>query len=199
MSYKNQSDSNHLSKVIEKAEAGDKIFQSCLGTMYYKGDGVSIDYEKAFYWIKKAAAQEHVNAMYNLGYMYWSGEGTLEDYEEAFYWLSKAAEQRFAPAQNYLGMMYLDGRGVDEDFEEAFIWLSIAANSTLSCSILAGKKGSSEAQCNLALMYIEGNGLPESHSEAAHWANLAYKQGSEFAAEMMDEYELWDYIYMQKI
>ena len=28
MSYKNQSDSNHLSKVIEKAEAGDKIFQS---------------------------------------------------------------------------------------------------------------------------------------------------------------------------
>ena len=101
MSYKNQSDSNHLSKVIEKAEAGDKIFQSCLGTMYYKGDGVSIDYEKAFYWIKKAAAQEHVNAMYNLGYMYWSGEGTLEDYKEAFYWLSKAAEQRFAPAQKF--------------------------------------------------------------------------------------------------
>ena len=145
MSYKNQSDSNHLSKVIEKAEAGDKIFQSCLGTMYYKGDGVSIDYEKAFYWIKKAAAQEHINAMYNLGYMYWSGEGTLEDYEKAFYWFSTAAEQRFAPAQNYLGMMYRDGRGVDEDFEEAFIWFSIAA-----------EQGNSEAQCNLALMYIEG-------------------------------------------
>ena len=85
-------------------------------------------------------------------------------------------------------MMYRDGRGVDEDFEEAFIWFSIAA-----------EQGNSDAQCNLALMYIEGNGLPESLSQAAHWANLAYKQDSEFAAEMMDEYELWDYIYMQKI
>ena len=183
-----QSDSNHLSKVIEKAEAGDKEFQSCLGTMYYQGDGVSIDYEKAFYWVKKAAAQEHINAMYNLGYMYWSGEGTLEDYEEAFYWLSKAAEQRFAPAQNYLGMMYRDGRGVDEDFEEAFIWFSIAA-----------EQGNSEAQCNLALMYIEGNGVPESQEEAGRWVNLANKQDSEFAAEMIDEYELRDYIWQHKI
>ena len=54
-----------IKHIIEKAEAGDKEFQSCLGTMYYKGEGVSIDYEKAFYWVKKAAAQEHVNAMYN--------------------------------------------------------------------------------------------------------------------------------------
>ena len=48
-------------------------------------------------------------------------------------------------------------------------------------------------------MYINGNGVPESLSEAAHWANLAYEQGSEFAAEMIDEYELWDYIHTPKI
>ena len=52
----------NIKKIIEIAEAGDMKFQSCLGTMYYNGDGVSIDYEKAFYWVKKAAAQEHVNA-----------------------------------------------------------------------------------------------------------------------------------------
>ena len=182
MSYKNQSDSNHLSKVIEKAEAGDKIFQSCLGTMYYKGDGVSIDYEKAFYWIKKSAAQEHVNAMYNLGYMYWSGEGTSENYEEAFYWLSKAAEERFAPAQNYLGMMYRDGDGVDEDFEEAFIWFSIAA-----------EQGEPEAQCNLGLMYIDGNGVPESLIDATYWIHLSRMQSSEYAKELWNEYELWQF------
>ena len=191
-----------IKQIIEKAEAGDMKSQSFLASMYYQGTGrakakkigISRDYQKAFYWTSKAAAQGHIFSQYNLGYMYWSGEGTSEDYEEAFYWFSKAAEQRFAPAQNYLGMMYRDGRGVDQDFEEAFVWFLIAANSTLSCSILAGKKGSSDAQCNLALMYIEGNGVPESQEEAGHWVNLAYGQGSEFAAEMIDEYELWDYI-----
>ena len=180
-----------IKQIIEKAEAGDMKSQSFLASMYYQGTGrakakkigISRDYQKAFYWTSKAAAQGHIFSQYNLGYMYWSGEGTSEDYEEAFYWFSKAAEQRFAPAQNYLGMMYRDGRGVDEDFEEAFIWLSIAAN-----------QGNPDAQCNLALMYIEGNGLPGSQSEAAHWFNLAYKQGSDFAAEMIDEYELWPYI-----
>ena len=43
-------------------------------------------------------------------------------------------------------------------------------------------------------MYIEGNGVPESLERAGHWVNLAYRQDSELAAEMIDEYELWDYI-----
>ena len=147
-----------IKHIIEKAEAGDKEFQSCLGTMYYKGEGVSIDYEKAFYWF------------------------------------SKAAEKGHAPAQNYLGWMYRNGVVVDEDFEEAYIWFLIASNSSLTCSILAGKQGNANALCNLGLMHIEGNGVPESQSRAAHWINLAYKQGSDFAAEMIDEYELWDFI-----
>jgi TPR repeat protein len=180
----------NIKQIIEKAEAGDMLSQSTLGTMYYQGDGVSIDYEKAFYWVKKSAAQEHINAMYNLGYMYWSGDGTSQDYEKAFYWFSKAAEQGFYAALNYLGVMYRDGDGVDEDFEEAYIYFAIAANA-LS---LSPNGGLPDAQCNLALMYIEGNGVPESLSRAGHWVNLAYKQGSEFAAEMLDEYELWDYI-----
>ena len=180
-----------IKQIIEKAEAGDMKSQSFLASMYYQGTGrakakkigISRDYQKAFYWTSKAAAQGHIFSQYNLGYMYWSGEGTSEDYEEAFYWFSKAAEQRFAPAQNYLGMMYRDGRGVDEDFEEAFIWFSIAA-----------EQGNSEAQCNLALMYIEGNGLPELHYEAVHWINLAYKQGSNFANEIINDYDFWAYI-----
>jgi hypothetical protein len=180
-----------IKQIIEKAEAGDMKSQSFLASMYYQGTGrakakklgISRDYQKAFYWTSKAAAQGHIFSQYNLGYMYWSGEGTSEDYEEAFYWFSKAAEQRFAPAQNYLGMMYRDGRGVDEDFEEAFIWFSIAA-----------EQGNSDAQCNLALMYIEGNGVPELHYVAVHWLNLAYKQGSNFANEIINDYDFWSYI-----
>ena len=123
------------------------------------------------------------------------GEVISEDYEKAFYWFSKAAEKGHAPAQNNLGVIYLRGIGVDIDYEEAFMWFLIASNSSLTCCSDARKGlGNPNAQCNLGLMYIEGNGVPESKWEAAHWINLAHRQDSERAAEMLDEYELWDYI-----
>ena len=79
---------------------------------------------------------------------------------------------------------------------KAFIWFLMASNSSLSCCYDArkGYSGNPIAQCNLGLMYIEGNGVPESKSEAAHWINLAHRQDCKLAAEMLDEYELWDYI-----
>ena len=43
-------------------------------------------------------------------------------------------------------------------------------------------------------MHIKGQGVPESKSEAAHWLNLAHRQGSERAAEILDEFRLWNYI-----
>ena len=61
------------------------------------------------------------------------------------------------------------------------------------------KQGNANALCNLGLMHIEGNGVPESLERAAHWINLAHRQGSERAAEMLDEYGLWDYIWQIKI
>ena len=141
-----------------------------------------------------------MRAQSSLACLYHEGDGVPQDDEKAFYWFSLAAEKGHAFAQNYLGMMYLDGRGVDEDFEEAFIWFLIASNSSLSCCYDAKKGlGNPYAQCNLALMYIEGNGVPESLERAAHWANLAYRQDSEFAAELIDEYELRDYIWQHKI
>jgi len=79
-------------------------------------------------------------------------------------------------------LMYLDGNGVDQDFEEAFIWFSIAA-----------EQGNSEAKCNLGLMYIDGNGLPESLTRAAKLIFDAYEKDCEFAEELWNEYELWNY------
>ena len=128
--------------------------------------------------------------------MNYHGKATSQDYEKAFFWFSLAAEKGHASAQNNLGVMYRDGIGVDEDFEEAFIWFLIASNSSLSCCYDARKSysGNPNALCNLGLIYTEGSRLPESKSEAAHWFNLAYIQGSQRAAKLLDEYELWDYI-----
>jgi TPR repeat protein len=186
----------NIQQIIKDAYLGDIKAQWNLSNMYYQGDGVSKDNEKAFYWTLKAATQCHTSSQYNLGYLYWSGKGTAVDYESAFYWFSLAAEKGHAASQNYLGVMHRDGHGVDKDYEEAFIWFLMASNSSLSCCYDARKSysGNPNALCNLGLIYAEGSRLPESKSEAAHWFNLAYIQGSKRAAKLLDEYELWDYI-----
>ena len=90
-------------------------------------------------------------------------------------------------------MIYLKGLGVDIDYEEAFMWFLIASNSSLTiCTDSRKGLGNANAQCNLGLMHFKGQGVPKSNSEAAHWINLAHRQGSERAAELLDEYELWD-------
>ena len=51
--------------------------------MYYKGQGVRQDYQKAFEWYTKAANQGHAKAQFNLGVMYEEGQGVRQDYRKA--------------------------------------------------------------------------------------------------------------------
>ncbi len=78
--------------LIKAAEQGDEVAQYNLGVMYYLGDGIKQDYEKAFYWFQKAAEQNYAPAQYNLSVMYKNGEGIKQDYEKAFYWYKKSQE-----------------------------------------------------------------------------------------------------------
>ena len=54
--------------------------------MYYQGDGIEQDKQKAVYWYTKAAKQNHSEAQYNLALMYEKGEGVKQDKEKAIYW-----------------------------------------------------------------------------------------------------------------
>jgi len=47
---------------IEKAINGDANAQNDLGCMYYKGQGVKLDYQEAVNWYRKAAEQGGVEA-----------------------------------------------------------------------------------------------------------------------------------------
>ena len=44
-------------KCTQKAEQGDANAQTVLGFMYYEGDGIKQDKQKAVYWYTKAAEQ----------------------------------------------------------------------------------------------------------------------------------------------
>ena len=78
-------------------------------------------------WYRKAAAQGHAAAQYNLGVMYGNGWGVPQDYEEAMRWYLKAADQGYAAAQYDLGIIYDNGLGVTQDYVQAHTWYNIAA------------------------------------------------------------------------
>lgn len=93
-----------------------------LGSLYYNGDVVERNLEKAKYWFEKSAEQGNAEAQNNLGYIYFYGKGVEIDYEEAFYWTVKAATSLSVEAQYRLSEMYEKGLGVPRDYDKAKYW-----------------------------------------------------------------------------
>jgi len=59
--------------------------------LYHTGQGVKKDYQKAFYWYKKAAEQGNPTSQANLGVMYAKGTGTKQDMVQSYAWYAVAA------------------------------------------------------------------------------------------------------------
>ncbi len=66
------------------ADQGYAGAQNNLGEIYYYGDGVLPDDNKAVRLFKLAADQGHAEALYNLGVMYAKGQGVVQNYKKAF-------------------------------------------------------------------------------------------------------------------
>ena len=116
-----------VSKFRTAARNGSARAQTTLSARYYKGEGgVSRDYEKAFYWSSKAAAQGHADAQTMLGILYGQGKGVEKDHKQAAVWFRRAAEQGHATAQYSLGIQYFMGEGVPRDCVQAYVWSSLA-------------------------------------------------------------------------
>ena len=108
-------DNKEVRQYQKAAEKGDACAQNDLGWCYYKGEGVTRDYNKAVYWYQKAANQGNTQAQCNLGICYEFGKGVAQDYKKAVYWYQKAADRGNARAQCYLGICYKNGEGVTQD------------------------------------------------------------------------------------
>jgi TPR repeat protein len=83
------------------AEQRDAEAQDFLGTLYFKGWGVSQDYVKARQWWEKAAAQGSASAQNDLGLLYANGLGGPQDLVQAHMWYSLAAGNGYQIATEY--------------------------------------------------------------------------------------------------
>jgi TPR repeat protein len=73
------------------AEMGHARAQSCLGSMYSKGEGVPEDQAAATMWIRRAAEQGDVDAQTNLGIRLLAGRGERQNESEGLNWLALAS------------------------------------------------------------------------------------------------------------
>lgn len=114
----------------------------------------------------KLAAQNDIEAQFELAEAYRTGNGTAENFPEALRWYRAAAELGHADAQNNLGAMYLAGMGTDKNPVEAAYWYRKAA-----------EQEHVHAQFNLAMRYLVGSGVEQSDEDAALWLHAAAEQG----------------------
>ena len=78
------------------AKTGDATAQTAVGLIYYQGTSKDVpqNYEKALFWLQKAASQNVYAAEKTLADMYMLGQGTKRDPELSRFYASKAAEQK---------------------------------------------------------------------------------------------------------
>lgn len=102
-----------------------------VGMMHYHGQGVPEDEKLAVFWLRKAAAQGNIEAMFELGNAYLLGNQTAklvpDADREAALWYFQAASAGHAEAQYHLGLLFLAGKGVIESRKEAMNWFRKAA------------------------------------------------------------------------
>ena len=81
-----------LVKLTKAVESGSTIAAYHLAQMYFSGNGVTQDTDKAIDLIKKAANAGSGEAQYTLGKLYDEGIGMTQDYTQAYVWYSIAAD-----------------------------------------------------------------------------------------------------------
>lgn len=86
------------------AEQGNYGCSRRLGWMYFLGEGVERDLEKATDFFKQAASHDDLESIFCLGKVAFS----LKKYDEAIEYYSTANDKGFAPATYRLGWMYLN-------------------------------------------------------------------------------------------
>ncbi len=127
--YEQQNYDAAFQQLTPLAEKGDAEAQFLLGKMYWKGDGVLKDTDRAMKWLKASAAQGNADAQFFAGSYYLI---THRDVAEGVKWMRLSAEQGNQDAQLLLGKTYMDGApGLARDAVRGEMWLRLAAKGNL--------------------------------------------------------------------
>lgn len=166
-----------LNAIYTKATKGDHAAQNEVGTWYYYGQNVSVDYSKAFKWWSRSAEQGNVYAVGNLGMCYQLGRGVARDSVKAVEYYRTSidngnedllkqhadlAEKGQVFSNVLLGQMYRDGKGVKKDLPKSVSYLE-----------RAGGMSSVDAQRMLTVHYLNQRNV----AGAVKWMKMGASNG----------------------
>jgi len=104
--------------LLRIAESGDAEAQFEFGRQYGNDASSVEDFQKAYFWIRKAAEQGMAKAQFLIADMYCSGSGVTQSYIDAYAWHYLAAKSGFSAAEEkieILEQLFL----TPDDIEEA--------------------------------------------------------------------------------
>ena len=140
-----------------------------LGDRYYKGEGVEVDFYKAFDCYKTASEKGKksvkADALQKMSDCFYFGNPE-SDAELAFEYALQAAQLGNVIAMRDVAAYYYNGYGTTKNLKESVRWFQ-----------LASKKGDRQAQNNLGVCYENGNGVPKDYKKAIYWYTKAAEQG----------------------
>ena len=153
----------------DSADNGDLDALYYLGTFYWNGIGVEVDYEKAVEIFHEVVEQaEDKDALFYLGYAYGNGTGALKNDERSFAYYKRSALAGELTSKNNLADDYYLGRGTKKDMEQALFWYRSSAED-----------GNDDACCTLGRLYQEGIGVKKDEVLSANYYEKACKSNTE--------------------
>ena len=127
--YQGKDYAKAFKEVTPLADQGDSDAQCLQAKMYFAGQGVLKDTDRAVKLFKLSAAQGNSDAQFFLGSWYLLPH---RDVAEGAKWLRLSAEQGNQDAQWLLGKAYLEGdKDLPRDPVQAELWLLLAADHNL--------------------------------------------------------------------
>ena len=154
--------------LIERSDTLEAETQYLLGRDYYRGEnGQKQDYDKAYYWYSKSAAQGYANGVNGIACCYFSGRHVQKDVGKALELFKKAASMGSDNAMYNLGYQYYVGREVEKDYKKAVEWFLKGADA-----------GHQNAQFYLGECYKFGYGVPKNQEKALYWYEKSAEQGN---------------------
>jgi len=173
-------DLDECAEWAEKASEGDDPDgMGLLALLYYFGEGVDENDERALELAERAAAEDSSLGRAVLAWIHYEGVAADEDLEKARLLALDAAEQEESLAQGLLAFMYLKGHGVEADGETAEGWARRAS-----------EKGNEFGWFVLGSLYLSGSGIEQDLPAA--WAYLDMADGRNIVdAEELKE-EAWE-------
>jgi len=190
--------------------AGDAQFR--LGNFYHNYKNPP-EFEKAVYWLTRAAKGGNRLAMFDLSQMLKKGEGTPKNPAQSLVWMKRAADLDMLPAQMMLSEMYATGEGIKKDPLQSLLWTlkvaegpsaiprwidkaadiffsggeTIPKNYPRAFKLYerAALKDDTHAQSRLGEMYLKGLGVKADPAKAHEYLTKAAEGGDEEAKALL--------------